>query len=110
MKPQFFQLGKKFRVVLHHRRGRGCRGQGSRYGNKPVPTLKFVSNTPIFDHMMEDMDVNCGTIVDGTETLEKIGERIFQEMLATASGRKTKSEQLGVGDAEFVPWQTWAQM
>jgi|TARA_A100001015_G_C14571297_1_gene549207 altronate hydrolase len=60
--------------------------------------------------MMEDMDVNCGTIVDGTETLEEIGERIFQEMLVTESGRKTKSEQLGVGDAEFVPWQTWAQM
>tara|TARA_E500000178_G_scaffold264638_1_gene261845 strand:+ start:406 stop:600 length:195 start_codon:yes stop_codon:yes gene_type:complete len=64
----------------------------------------------MFDHMMEDMDVNCGTIVDGTETLEEIGERIFQEMLVTESGRKTKSEQLGVGDAEFVPWQTWAQM
>ena len=60
--------------------------------------------------MMEDTDVNCGTIVDGTETLEEIGERIFQEMLVTESGRKTKSEQLGVGDAEFVPWQTWAQM
>ena len=60
--------------------------------------------------MMEDMDVNCGTIVDGTETLEEIGERIFQETLVTESGRKTKSEQLGVGDAEFVPWQTWAQM
>ncbi len=59
--------------------------------------------------MMEDMDVNCGTIVDGTETLEEIGERIFQEMLVTESGRKTKSEQLGGGDAEFVPWQTWAQ-
>lgn len=54
--------------------------------------------------------MNCGTIVDGTETLEEIGERIFQEMLVTESGRKTKSEQLGVGDAEFVPWQTWAQM
>ena len=60
--------------------------------------------------MMEDMDVNCGIIIDGTETLEETGKRIFQEMLATASSRKTKSEQLGVGDAEFVPWLTWAQM
>ena len=51
-----------------------------------------------------------GTIVDGTESMEETGERIFQEMLAVASGHKTKSEKLGVGDSEFVPWQTWTQM
>lgn len=85
-------------------------GRGSCYGNKPVPTMKLATNTPMYEHMIEDMDINCGTIVDGTETMEETGERIFQEMLAVASGRKTKSEELGVGDSEFVPWQTWAQM
>ena len=51
-----------------------------------------------------------GTIVDGTEDLEATGERIFQRMLAVASGERTRSEEVGVGEAEFVPWQTWAQM
>lgn len=85
-------------------------GRGSVYGNKPVPSIKMATNTPIFEHMIEDMDINCGTIIDGTETLEQVGERIFQKMLAVASGEKTKSEQLGFGDAEFVPWQVGAQM
>ncbi len=85
-------------------------GRGSVYGNKPVPSVKMSTNTPIYEHMAEDMDVNCGTIIDGTETLEQVGERIFKKMLAVASGEKTKSEELGFGDAEFVPWQVSAQM
>ncbi len=85
-------------------------GRGSCYGNKPVPTMKLATNTSMYQHMVDDMDVNCGTIIDGTEDLEAVGERIFQTMLAVASGQRTKSEEIGVGDAEFVPWQTWAQM
>ncbi len=85
-------------------------GRGSCYGNKPVPTMKLATNTPMYEHMIDDMDVNCGTIVDGTEELEAVGERIFRQMLAVASGERTKSEEVGVGDVEFVPWQTWAQM
>jgi altronate hydrolase len=85
-------------------------GRGSVYGNKPVPSIKLATNTPMYEHMAEDMDINCGTVIDGTETLEAVGERIFQKMLAVASGEKTKSEELGFGDAEFVPWQVGAQM
>ncbi len=85
-------------------------GRGSCYGNMPVPTMKLATNTAMYEHMIDDMDVNCGTIVDGTESLEETGERIFQRMLAHASGEQTKSEEVGVGEAEFVPWQTWAQM
>ncbi len=85
-------------------------GRGSCYGNKPVPTMKLATNTPMYEHMVDDMDVNCGTIIDGTEDLEAVGERIFRRMLAIASGERTKSEEIGVGDVEFVPWQTWAQM
>ena len=85
-------------------------GRGSCYGNKPVPTIKLATNTLMYERMVDDMDINCGTIIDGTETLEGTGERIFQGMLAVASGQTTKSEELGVGDSEFVPWQTWAQM
>jgi altronate hydrolase len=85
-------------------------GRGSVYGNKPVPSLKLATNTPMYEHMVEDMDINCGTIVDGTQSLEEVGEDIFQKMLAVASGEKTKSEELDFGDAEFVPWQIGAQM
>ena len=85
-------------------------GRGSVYGNKPVPSLKLATNTPMYDHMSEDMDINCGTIVDGTQSLEEVGESIFKKLLAVASGEKTKSEELDFGDAEFVPWQVGAQM
>lgn len=85
-------------------------GRGSVYGNKPVPSIKLATNTPMYEHMAEDMDINCGTVVDGAESLEQVGARIFAKMLAVASGERTKSEELGFGDAEFVPWQVGAQM
>jgi len=58
----------------------------------------------MFRRMEEDMDINAGTILEGTETVADVGERIFEEILAVASGKRTKSEQLGMGDEEFVPW------
>lgn len=85
-------------------------GRGSCYGNKPSPTIKIASNTPMFERMRGDMDINCGTVADGAETVAQAGERIFQKMLTVASGERTLSEQLGAGDTEFVPWQTYAQM
>jgi len=54
--------------------------------------------------MTDDIDINCGAILDGDATVEEVGEQIFQRILATASGERTKSEQLGVGDDEFMPW------
>jgi altronate hydrolase len=80
-------------------------GRGSAFGTKPAPTLKLATNTPMFRRLEEDMDVNCGEVLDGTVTLEEMGARIFEAMLRTASGEKTKSEALGMGDHEFVPWQ-----
>jgi altronate hydrolase len=60
--------------------------------------------------MEEDMDINCGTIVDGTETVEQVGERIFRMILDTASGKRSKSELLGFGEDEFAPWVVGATM
>jgi altronate hydrolase len=60
--------------------------------------------------MTDDMDINCGTIVDGEESIAEVGERIFKLILATASGQATKSEALGFGDDEFAPWQLGAVM
>jgi altronate hydrolase len=85
-------------------------GRGSVYGCKPSPSLKLATNTRLYQHMEEDMDVNCGTIVDGTETVEQVGELIFGLILETASGKRTKSELLGFGEDEFAPWVVGATM
>jgi altronate hydrolase len=85
-------------------------GRGSAYGCKPSPSLKLATNTPLFVHQEEDMDINCGTIIDGTETIPQAGERFFRMILETASGRKSKSEEFGYGDDEFAPWTLGATM
>ncbi len=85
-------------------------GRGSAYGCKPAPSLKLATNTPLFTHQEDDMDFNCGTIVDGTETIAAAGERFFRLILETASGRRTKSEEFGYGEDEFAPWTLGATM
>ncbi len=79
-------------------------GRGSMYGAKPVPSIKLATNTPMFKRLEEDMDINCGAILDGTSTVQEMGKVIFDYMLAVASGEPSKSELLGLGDHEFVPW------
>jgi altronate dehydratase len=79
-------------------------GRGSVYGCKPSPCIKVATNSTIFNHMPDDMDINAGTIVDGTETVEEVGRRIFAKIVDVASGEKTKSEAQGIGDEEFAPW------
>jgi len=85
-------------------------GRGSVFGCKPAPSIKLATNTPMYQRMEDDMDVNCGTILDGTETVQECGARIFELMLRVASGEKTKSEQFDAGAAEFAPWQIGATM
>jgi altronate hydrolase len=79
-------------------------GRGSVYGCKPMPCIKVATNTTLYDWMKDDMDLNAGTILDGTETVEEVGRRIFEEVVAVAGGKRTKSELLGIGDEEFAPW------
>jgi altronate hydrolase len=79
-------------------------GRGSMFGSKPAPTIKLASNTPMFRRLEEDMDINCGLVLDGELTVPQMGERIFEHILKAASGAPTKSELLGLGDNEFVPW------
>jgi altronate hydrolase len=85
-------------------------GRGSVFGCKPSPSLKLATNTPMFTRMEEDMDINCGTILDGDETVQQCGQRIFDMMIRVASGEKTKSEQFDIGAAEFAPWVLGATM
>ena len=79
-------------------------GRGSMFGSKPAPTIKLASNTPMYRRLEEDMDINCGLIVDGECGVPEMGQRIFAQILRHASGEPTKSEALGLGDHEFVPW------
>ena len=85
-------------------------GRGSTYGCKPTPSLKLATTTTLFERMRLDMDFNAGGIVDGTQTVAEAGEALFQLMRETASGRRTLSEEHGLGDNEFVPWQLGAVM
>jgi len=85
-------------------------GRGSAYGCAPSPSLKLATNTALWNRQEEDIDINCGEIVDGTSSVEQMGERFFRLMLDTASGAKTKSERHGYGQNEFVPWYLGAVM
>jgi altronate hydrolase len=85
-------------------------GRGSAYGCAPSPSLKLATNTALWRKQQDDLDIDCGTIVDGLETIEEVGARIFDLMLETASGRLTRSERHGYGQNEFVPWQLGAVM
>lgn len=80
-------------------------GRGSAYGCSPAPSLKLATNTALWERQEDDMDINCGGVVDGTDTIDALGEKIFRMMLDCASGTRSKSELLGYGQNEFVPWQ-----
>ena len=85
-------------------------GRGSAYGCKPAPSLKLATNTALYVHQEEDMDFNCGTIVDGKESIGEAGARFFELILKTASGQQSKSEAFGYGEDEFAPWVLGATM
>lgn len=85
-------------------------GRGSAYGCAPSPSLKLATNTALWQRQEEDMDINCGEIIDGKASIQEMGQRIFELVLATASGELTKSEKHGYGQNEFVPWQVGAVM
>ncbi len=84
-------------------------GRGSAFGYKPAPSIKLATNTDTYERMREDMDINCGDVLDGVSIAEK-GREIFEEVLSVASGKRSRSEQLGYGDNEFIPWQIGAVM
>ncbi|HYF60120.1 MAG TPA: altronate dehydratase family protein [Burkholderiaceae bacterium] len=85
-------------------------GRGSVYGCKPSPSIKLATNTPLYERMTDDMDVNCGDIVDGGVSVQQKGREIFETILRVASGEPSKSEALGIGQEEFVPWYLGAVM
>jgi altronate hydrolase len=85
-------------------------GRGSAFGCKPSPSIKLSSNSEIYRRMRDDIDIDCGSIVTGEAGVEEKGAEILDYLLEVASGRQSKSEELGYGGAEFVPWQIGAVM
>jgi altronate hydrolase len=85
-------------------------GRGSAYGCAPAPSLKLSTNTTLWNKQKDDIDINCGEIIDGQSTVQAMGQRIFERIVATASGEPSKSELHGYGQNEFVPWQIGAVM
>ncbi|KOF15444.1 galactarate dehydratase [Ensifer adhaerens] len=85
-------------------------GRGSCFGCRPAPSIKLTSNTALFRAMEEDMDIDCGVIASGEATIAGLGREIFDLIIDTASGKKTKSELFGYGDNEFVPWHLGATL
>jgi len=85
-------------------------GRGSVSGYKPSPCIKIATNSAMYERISEDMDINCGAIIEGAISVEEMGRQIFEHILAVASGEHTKSEAQGFGDNEFVPWQIGATM
>jgi altronate hydrolase len=79
-------------------------GRGSCFGCKPTPSIKIATNTPMFERMQADMDINAGEILTAGRTVQDVGREIFDKILSVASGEKTKSEQQGIGEEEFAPW------
>ena len=80
-------------------------GRGSAYGCAPSPSLKLATNTALWERQEDDMDINCGGVIDGTASIDELGEAVFRMMLDCASGTPSKSELHGYGQNEFVPWQ-----
>ncbi|MEP6716126.1 MAG: UxaA family hydrolase, partial [Terriglobia bacterium] len=78
-------------------------GRGSAIGFPTVPVIKIASNSFTYRRMLENMDINAGSIADGDSTIQQVGRDIFNMMMRVASGEKTKAEILG--HHEFVPWR-----
>lgn len=85
-------------------------GRGSAYGCAPAPSLKLSTNNALYQRQQDDIDINCGDIIEGHLSIDELGQQIFDHILACASGQPSKSELHGYGQNEFVPWQLGAVM
>ena len=85
-------------------------GRGSVSGYKPTPCIKLATNSGMYERMRDDMDINCGDMVEDGVSLDSKGREIFETFIRVASGERTRSEELGFGGVECVPWQIGAVM
>ncbi len=85
-------------------------GRGSTFGSKPAPCLKIATNTDMYKQLSDDMDINAGSILSDGLSIQEVGQQIYDRLLQVASGSATLSEEINMGNNEFVPWQIGATM
>jgi altronate dehydratase large subunit len=73
-------------------------GRGSTTGHAIAPVIKITGNSLTFNNLKDNIDINAGSILDGSESLNRVGERIYNEVISVANGKKTKAEALGFKD------------
>jgi altronate hydrolase len=78
-------------------------GRGSAFGFKPAPCIKIATNSALYAHMIDDMDLNAGQVLEGV-ALEEVAAELLDLIVAVTSGQQTKGESQNIGEAEFVPW------
>lgn len=79
-------------------------GLGTPTGNPIAPVIKLSSNTKVFERMNGIIDINCGTIIEGKETIEEAGERILDYIIKAASG-EIEPKAVKLGQDDFIPWK-----
>ena len=82
-------------------------GRGSVFGSRPVPCLKISTTTRLYEHMSGDIDFDAGPAMARDDQI-RCGARLFEALVDMASGTASKSEALGFGTEEIVPWQMGA--
>ena len=81
-------------------------GRGTTIGNAIAPVIKLASNTPIFERMRNDLDLSAGGVIDGTETIDEVGRRVFDEICRVAGGVPAKAEEHKHREFQFWAEQT----
>jgi altronate dehydratase len=80
-------------------------GRGTTIGNAIAPVIKLASNTPIFERMSRDLDLSAGTVIDGTETIDEVGQRVFDHVKNVASGEVQARAEVH----KHREFQVWAE-
>ena len=81
-------------------------GRGTTIGNAIAPVIKLASNTPVFERMSQDLDLSAGAVIDGTETIDEVGKRVFERICEVASGTQARAEEHKHREFQFWAEQT----
>ena len=80
-------------------------GRGTTIGNAIAPVVKLASNTGVHQRMSRDLDLSAGGVIDGTESIEQVGERVFEHALRVASGEVLAKAE----ESKHREFQIWAE-
>lgn len=82
-------------------------GRGTTIGNAIAPVIKLASNNPVFERMSRDLDLSAGGVIEGTETIDEVGRRVFEHVVRVAGGEVlAKAEEHKHREFQFWAEQT----